>query len=154
LRDRKEDIPLLVSYFIEKYKKEVKGKTLEISGKALQVLETYPWPGNVRELENCILRAMLLTQSNRIEREDLPPEVRGEGEEAMAPAPRDSEELRRMKWQLKRKAEDEVEKVFLREALKRNRGNISKTALDVRMDRRQLQNLIRKHRIVVKEYKN
>jgi DNA-binding NtrC family response regulator len=132
----------------------VKGKTLEISGKALQALETYPWPGNVRELENCILRAMLLTQSNRIEGEDLPPEVRGEGEEAMAPVPRDSEELRRMKWQLKRKAEDEVEKVFLKEALKRNRGNISKTALDVRMDRRQLQNLIRKHRIVVKEYKN
>ena len=154
LRERKEDIPLLVSYFIEKYKKEVKGKTLEISGKALQALETYPWPGNVRELENCILRAMLLTQSNRIEGEDLPPEVRGEGEEAMAPVPRDSEELRRMKWQLKRKAEDEVEKVFLKEALKRNRGNISKTALDVRMDRRQLQNLIRKHRIVVKEYKN
>jgi two-component system NtrC family response regulator len=154
LRERKEDIPLLVSYFIEKYKKEVKGKTLEISGKALQALETYSWPGNVRELENCILRAMLLTQSNRIEGEDLPPEVRGEGEEAMAPVPRDSEELRRMKWQLKRKAEDEVEKVFLREALKRNRGNISKTALDVRMDRRQLQNLIRKHRIIVKEYKN
>jgi DNA-binding NtrC family response regulator len=154
LRERKEDIPLLVSYFIEKYKKEVKGRTLEISGKALQALETYPWPGNVRELENCILRATLLTQSNRIEVEDLPPEVRGEGKEAMAPVPRDIEELKRMKWQLKRRAEDEVEKVFLREALKRNRGNISKTALDVRMDRRQLQNLIRKHRMVVKEYKS
>jgi two-component system NtrC family response regulator len=154
LRERKEDIPLLVSYFIEKYKKEVKGRTLEISGKALQALETYPWPGNVRELENCILRATLLTQSNRIEVEDLPPEVRGEGKETMAPVPRDSEELKRMKWQLKRRAEDEVEKVFLREALKRNRGNISKTALDVRMDRRQLQNLIRKHRMVVKEYKS
>jgi DNA-binding NtrC family response regulator len=144
----------LVSYFIEKYKKEVKGKTLEISGKALQALENYPWPGNVRELENCILRAMLLTQSNRIEGEDLPPEVRAEGEEAMAPVPRDGEELRRMKWQLKRKAEDEIEKVFLRETLRRNKGNISKAAVDVGMDRRQLQNLIRKHRIVVKEYKN
>ncbi len=62
-------------------------------------------------------------------------------------------ELRRMKWQLKRKAEDELEKVFLREALKRNKGNISKTVLDVGMDRRQLQNLIRKHRIVPKEFK-
>jgi DNA-binding NtrC family response regulator len=154
LRDRKEDIPLLVSYFIEKYKKEVKGKVLEISERALHALETYSWSGNIRELENCILRAMLLTQSNRIEEEDLPPEVRGEGGGAMTPVPRDNEELRRMKWRLKRKAEDEVEKVFLREALKRNRGNISKTALDVRMDRRQLQNLIRKHRIVVKEYKN
>jgi len=59
-----------------------------------------------------------------------------------------------MKWQLRRKAEDEVAKLFLREALKRNRGNISKTALDVGMDRRQLQNLIRKHKIIVKEFKS
>ena len=154
LRERKEDIPLLVSHFIEKYRKEVKEKPLEISEKALQVLGTYSWPGNVRELENYILRAMLLTRSNRIEVEDLPPELRGEGKEPFYPVPRDSEELKRMKWQLKRKAEDEVERVFLREALKRNRGNISKTALDVGMDRRQLQNLIRKHKIIVKEYKN
>jgi transcriptional regulator with GAF, ATPase, and Fis domain len=80
--------------------------------------------------------------------------VRGEGEEAMAPVPRDGEELRRMKWQLKREAEDEIERVFLREALRRNKGNISKAAVDVGMDRRQLQNLIRKHSIVVKEFKN
>jgi transcriptional regulator with GAF, ATPase, and Fis domain len=46
-----------------------------------------------------------------------------------------------------------VERAFLGEALKRNRGNISKAALDVGMDRRQLQNLIRKHRINVKEFK-
>ena len=154
LKERKEDIPLLVSHFIEKHKKEVKGRPLAISGKVLQALETYPWPGNVRELENAILRTMLLTRSNRIEVEDLPPEVRGEGEEPSHPVPRDSEELKRMKWQLKRKAEDELERVFLREALKRNRGNISKTALDVEMDRRQLQNLIRKHKIIVREYKS
>jgi DNA-binding NtrC family response regulator len=96
---------------------------------------------------------MLLARSNRIEVEDLPPEVRGKEGEPMAPVPRDSEELRRMKWQLKRKAENEVERAFLIEALKRNRGNISKTALDVGMDRRQLQNLIRKHGISVKEFK-
>jgi two-component system NtrC family response regulator len=153
LRERKGDIPLLVSHFFEKHKKEARGRTFEISDKALQVLKNYPWPGNVRELENCILRAMLFARSNRIELEDLTPEVRGEGEEAVHLVPRDSEELRRMKWQLKRKAEDELERVFLKEALKRNRGNISKTALDVGMDRRQLQNLIRKHRMNVKEYK-
>jgi DNA-binding NtrC family response regulator len=154
LRERKEDIPLLVFHFIEKHKKELKGRSLEISEKALQALETYPWPGNVRELENAMLRSMLLTRSNRIEVEDLPPEIRGEEREPMYPIPRDSQELKRIKWQLKRKVEDEVERVFLREALKRNKGNISKTALDIGMDRRQLQNLIRKHRIIVKEYRN
>jgi two-component system NtrC family response regulator len=153
LRERKGDIPLLVSHFIEKHKKEVKERHLEISEKALQVLDAYGWPGNVRELENCILRAMLFTRSDRIELEDLPPEVRGEGAVLAHPVPKDSQELKRMKWQFRRKAEDEIERVFLREALRRNRGNISKTALDVGMDRRQLQNLIRKHRIVVKEFK-
>ena len=154
LRERKEDIPLLVSHFIEKHKKEVKGRHLEISEKALQILKNYSWPGNVRELENCILQAMLLTRSNRIGIEDLPLEVRGEGEEPIVTIPKDSEALKRMKWELRKKAENEVERAFLREALKRNKGNISKTALDVGMDRRQLQNLIRKHRIVVKEFKN
>jgi DNA-binding NtrC family response regulator len=153
LRERRGDIPLLVSHFVEKHKKEVKGRSLEISEKAFQALEAYSWPGNVRELENSILRAMLFTQSHRIEVENLPPEVRGFSGEPFRPVPRDSEELKRMKWQLKRKAEEEVEKVFLQEALKRNKGNISKAALDVGMDRRQLQNLIRKHRIVVKEFK-
>jgi len=55
--------------------------------------------------------------------------------------------------QLRRKADDEVERAFLMEALMRNRGNVSKTALDVGMDRRQLQNLIRRHRILAKEFK-
>jgi two-component system response regulator AtoC len=153
LRERKGDIPFLVSHFIEKHKKEVKERHLAISERALQVLEAYAWPGNVRELENCILRAMLFTRSDRIELEDLPPEVRGEGAGLTRPVPKDSQELKRMKWEFRRKAEDEIERVFLREALRRNRGNISKTALDVEMDRRQLQNLIRKHRIVVKEFK-
>jgi len=49
----------------------------------------------------------------------------------MVSVPRDGEELRRMKWQLRRKAENEMERVFLIEALRRNRGNVSKTALDV-----------------------
>lgn len=78
----------------------------------------------------------------------------GKGEEPMASVPKDSKGLRRMKWQLKDEAENEVEKAFLREALKRNRGNISKTALDVEMDRRQLQSLIGKHRFVSKEFKD
>jgi two-component system NtrC family response regulator len=154
LRERKEDIPLLVSHFIEKHKKEVKERHLEISKNAFQALKNYQWPGNVRELENCVLRAMLLARSDQIELEDLPPELRGEEGELFRPVPRDSKELKHMKWQLKRKAEDELERLFLREALKRNRGNISKTALDVGMDRRQLQNLIRKHKINVKEYRN
>jgi DNA-binding NtrC family response regulator len=70
------------------------------------------------------------------------------------PTGRKGERVRAGGWQLKHQAENEVEKAFLREALKRNKGNISKAALDVGMDRRQLQNLIRKHRFVSKEFKD
>ncbi len=153
LRERKGDIPLLVSHFLEKYKKEAKGRNIEFSEKALEALESYSWPGNVRELENVVLRTILLTQSNRVDLEDLPLEIRGEGIFPMGLVPKDSEELKRMKWQLRRKAEEEVERIFLNEALKRNGGNITKTAIDIKMDRRQLQNLIRKHHIDVKQIK-
>ena len=95
-----------------------------------------------------------MARSNPIEAEGLSPEAWWKEEEPMASVPKDSKGLRRMKWQLKDEAENEVEKAFLREALKRNRGNISKTALDVEMDRRQLQSLIRKHRFVSKEFKD
>ncbi|MGQ9508306.1 MAG: sigma-54-dependent transcriptional regulator [Thermodesulfobacteriota bacterium] len=153
LRERKGDIPLLVSHFLQKYQKEVKGRASEISEKALQALEHYSWPGNIRELENCILRAMLLARSHRIEIEDLPKEIRGEKGEKVLAIPKDLEELKEMKRSLKKKVEEELEKAFLREALMRNRGNVSRTALDVKMDRRQLQNLIRKYRIDIKEFK-
>jgi len=131
----------------------VKGRPLEISEKALQGLEAYHWPGNVRELETSILRAMLFSHSDRIELRDLPAGVAEGRGDPVHPVPRDSDELKRMKWQLKRRAEDEIESAFVKEALKRNRGNISRTALDVGMDRRQLQNLIRKHNIMAREYR-
>ncbi len=153
LRERRGDIPLLVSHFLEKHKKEAKEKQIETSEQAFRALESYRWPGNVRELENCILRAMLFTRNDRIEAEDLPPEVRGEKEGLFPLVPKDGEELKKVKWDMRRKAEEEVERLFLREALKRNKGNISRAAVDVGMDRRQLQNLIRKHKIAVKEYK-
>jgi two-component system response regulator PilR (NtrC family) len=72
LRDRKDDIPLLVNHFIEKYNKEI-GKDIEgISDEAQQYLENYDFPGNVRELENIIERAIALERSYFITKEVLP----------------------------------------------------------------------------------
>lgn len=77
LRERKEDIPLLVEAFLrrcaEAGRKEVKGMTES----ALAVLIDYPWPGNVRELENVIERAVTLTRHEKITPEDFPPTVQG-----------------------------------------------------------------------------
>jgi Nif-specific regulatory protein len=72
LRDRKEDIPLLASFFVHKQTKRSGATPKQISREALAVLANYDWPGNVRELENVIERALVLGASDTILPEDLP----------------------------------------------------------------------------------
>ncbi len=72
LRDRKEDIPMLVRHFVQKHAKRCKVKARPISREALACLKNYDWPGNVRELENAIERALVLASSDVILPEDLP----------------------------------------------------------------------------------
>ncbi|MCX5726888.1 MAG: sigma 54-interacting transcriptional regulator, partial [Candidatus Saganbacteria bacterium] len=80
LRDKKEDIPLLVDSFIEKYNKENKKKIKGINRAALDMLMAYHWPGNVRELENVIERAVVLCQKDLISVQELPANLQGTGE--------------------------------------------------------------------------
>ena len=72
LRKRKEDIPLLVRHFVEKYSRENNKEIDGVSEDVLEILESYDWPGNVRELENVIERAVVLTKSKIITRNALP----------------------------------------------------------------------------------
>ncbi len=65
LRERHEDIPLLIEHFLEKYHSMYNKKTFGVSDKALQSLMNYKWPGNIRELENMIERGIILTDNNR-----------------------------------------------------------------------------------------
>lgn len=77
LRERVEDIPLLVAHFLDKYGKETAdGKTFKVDREAMKCLMEYWWPGNVRELENVVERAILLCSGNVITLSDLPLEVR------------------------------------------------------------------------------
>jgi DNA-binding NtrC family response regulator len=76
LRDRKEDIPLLVQHFLRKYGDENQKSDLELAPDALDVLVDYDWPGNVRELENVIERAVVLSANRRIGSELIPDHVR------------------------------------------------------------------------------
>ena len=76
LRERKDDIPLLVQHFIEKYGVENNKPGLELSAEALDLLSDYDWPGNVRELENVIERATVLTSGSRIDVDMVPENVR------------------------------------------------------------------------------
>ncbi|MEK7449127.1 MAG: sigma 54-interacting transcriptional regulator [Planctomycetota bacterium] len=75
LRERKSDISLLISYFIEKFNRETGKHVGAISPEALKMMAGYPWPGNVRELRNAIERAVVLCEKNIITPEDLPPAI-------------------------------------------------------------------------------
>jgi len=73
LRQRREDVPLLVDFFLQKYCKQMELPPKQISVEAMQMLESYDWPGNVRELENLIERALALSsQAETITTRDLP----------------------------------------------------------------------------------
>ena len=75
LRERKEDIPLLVNYFLKKYKNEMPKIITAVSSLVMEALMRYDWQGNVRQLENVIYRAMVATRSETIEIENLPSEI-------------------------------------------------------------------------------
>jgi len=72
LRQRREDIPLLVDFFLEKYSRQMETPPRQISVDAMKMLESYDWPGNVRELENLVERALALAHGETITTRDLP----------------------------------------------------------------------------------
>src|SRR5206468_11308432 len=76
LRERKDDIPLLVSHFLDKYGQENRKQGLEVAPEALDLLTEYDWPGNVRELENVVERAVVLCSGEKIGVELVPEHVR------------------------------------------------------------------------------
>jgi DNA-binding NtrC family response regulator len=153
LRERREDVPLLATHFMEKYKGEGKVQVKGITEEALKVLEQYHWPGNVRELENCVLRAMVLTKTDRVDVGNLPEEViKGAGIWEVQ-TPLNAEDLKTLKKKERARVMSQIERQFIGEALRRNKGNVSRSAQNVGMDRRQFQNLIKKYGILVEDYR-
>jgi two-component system nitrogen regulation response regulator GlnG len=87
LRERREDIRLLVNYFLKKFAKDQATPPRSIASAALKALEKYHWPGNVRELENVIRRALVMAKGQAILTSDLPVEVSGQGGNATPGGP-------------------------------------------------------------------
>jgi two-component system response regulator AtoC len=115
LRERRDDIPLLINHFLHKFNEKLETEVEKVSPEAYQLLLDYQWPGNVRELENILERAMILSPNNTISEEGFPPEVREASQAAaVPPAP---EEL-----SLK-KAGRALEVELIKQALKATDGN-------------------------------
>ncbi len=83
LRERREDIPDLAAHFLERHRAT---RRLRLSDGALDALRLYDWPGNVRELERLVERAVALAAGYQVELDDLPPQVRGDYREVLAPS--------------------------------------------------------------------
>ncbi len=127
LRQRREDIPLLVEHFTQKFSEELKKRVPGISEEALRILIGYAWPGNVRELENVIHRAMTLSQTEVILPEDLPASMVQEPDENLL------EKSLQGKYTI-----DQLEKEYIRKVLIEVGGNKSKAAEVLGLDRKTL----------------
>jgi DNA-binding NtrC family response regulator len=125
LRERKEDIPLLVDYFIKKYCISMNKPPISIDPSALNRLQEFNFPGNIRELENMIERAIVVGDSKKISLKDLPLEKTIVSSSA--------ESL------------DDFERAFILQILNKYSWNISRTAKALKVDRVTLYNKIKKY---------
>jgi nitrogen regulation protein NR(I) len=138
LRERREDIRLLVNYFLSKLARDQQTKPRSIAPSALKALEKYHWPGNVRELENVIRRALVMAKGEAILLTDLPAEISGQASGVSAAAPiatvpsegavTDAASLARLLFQWARKDPKlkvipAVERELVIQALKETGGN-------------------------------
>ena len=125
----------------------------EIDDAALRVLQMYAWPGNVRELENVILQAMIFARNGRISMDVLPAEVRRAADSPARETPLTKEELQQERQRRTAKIVDELESQFLTRLMKIADGNITRAARLSGYDRRQIQNMLKKHQISAKTYR-
>jgi len=115
LRERKDDLPLLITSFLKEFAKE-NGKNIEgINDRARSCLYAYDWPGNVRELRNCVESAVVMSRGSLITEEDLPPTLRTVSDEGWIRIPLGTNM-------------EEAEKIIIRETVSAQKGNKTKAA--------------------------
>jgi DNA-binding NtrC family response regulator len=136
LRERHEDIPLLVRYFLQKCGQRESKQIASVSPDVMDRLVQYPWPGNVRELENAIERAVVVAHGDRLTLEMLPEEI-----QEWSPSPRKQsrppEEF----------TFEEMERFLIEKALERSGGNKSQAARLLNIHRRSIYNRLKKYGI-------
>ncbi len=145
LRERREDIPLLVSHFIDKYDLRLGKRVERIEPEALELLMDYAWPGNIRELENLMERSVLFADGPLILASALPDSLRERGAHPPSPiagvghlgaiaAPSGAS----MK-EIVRQAQAEVERKLIARALEETGGNVTRAAKALQISRKSLQ---------------
>ena len=150
LRDRRDDIPALAFHFLRVFNEELGKKVTEFSEGAMGVLMNYDWPGNVRELENAVQRAVILATDSVIRAAHLV-NIDGTSPGPAVDIPRTGDELKLIKKLAREKSVENIEKLFVLEALKRNAWNATKSAEETGMQRANFQALMKKYNIRLRE---
>ncbi|MBN1270684.1 MAG: sigma-54-dependent Fis family transcriptional regulator [Candidatus Aminicenantes bacterium] len=119
LREKKEDIPLLVEYFCRNFAEENNFKIKQFTPAALEILKKYPWKGNVRELKNVVERMIIMTEEQTVDAKDLPERIKGEASIHLP----DTAKIKSLK-----EFRERSEKEFILAKLEENNWNISQTA--------------------------
>jgi nitrogen regulation protein NR(I) len=153
LRERTEDIPLLIEHFLARFNTRLNKNVRGISKLALEKLEAYPWRGNIRELENVVERCVLFADGDHIEVDDLPPEVqsgtevlgrakrRAPAEETLpgiGDAVKDAQEGVGLKETV-REMTSRIERELIVRALEQTGANVTRTARLLKISRKSLQ---------------
>jgi two-component system response regulator AtoC len=120
LRERREDIPLLVEHFIGRFNEKLGTSITGIDPRAMQILTEFSWDGNVRQLEHAMERAMVLCESTVIQLQDLEPRIR-------EPADPIAAELDKGNYSIKKTVRI-VEEILIRRALEKTKGNRTRAA--------------------------
>lgn len=147
LRERKEDIPLLASYFLSLFTKSMHKNVKGFSTEALLLLKEYDWPGNVRELRNLVERLTIMSDESIADLSQVSFASGDKIGKGTTTVPRTAEELRKIRREVTQKILNEIESSFIVEALKRNNGNITRAAEEVGLLRPNFHALMRKHNI-------
>ncbi|RST50118.1 sigma 54-interacting transcriptional regulator [Variovorax sp. MHTC-1] len=144
LRERLDDLTLLVPHLLAKAARQTDGLARRIGGPALALLHAYDWPGNVRQLEHVLLKAHVVCQGSEVGVEDLrrcAPELARIGVAAMPATAAPADSLRAAK----RAAADQAERRFIEDWLSRTAGNISEAARLTGIERASLSRLVKKY---------
>lgn len=149
LRERKEDIPVLVEHFLKRVSEKNKRRIPGIPEKTMKCLLAFNWRGNIRELENTIERATIHCEGDEILLHDLPEHIQQFAAERGCQVPETIDELKKAKKHLRERAIEEIEKEFVLSALAANNWSVSQSAKSVGMQRTNFYRLIRRYNISI-----
>jgi DNA-binding NtrC family response regulator len=147
LRDRGNDIPLLARYFVDRFCRDLKKKSLALSPAALDALQAYRWPGNVRELQNCIERAVILAEGDSILPRHLNLSFVSASPVEEVPNPWSQVDLTGTLGDVTKRAIAEVERLKIRDVMREAEGNKGRAAELLQVSYKNLLAKLKEHAI-------